>query len=680
MTKLILISLAIFLMHTSSVAKEKENRNSFYITNQAPLIEQPYTELPTGAIKPQGWLLEQLNIMNKGVTGHLDEVFSMIKNDNGWLGGKGDSLEATPYWLDGALPLAYLLDDQGLKDKVQKYVNWSLDTQRPSGYFGPITQYERKNNAKVEKADQGDDWWPRMVMLKVLQQYYTATGDKRVPAFMTKYFQFQMQNLTDSTSLINRYIEQAANSRCQENIMVVYWLYNVTKDKFLLDLADKLYKQTYPWTDWLGNRNWVMNATAQQNAENWMSRHGVNVAMGLKTPVIYYQSKGDPKYLLALKTGFSDLMLLHGLPNGIFSGDEDLHGNAPTQATELCAIVETMFSLEQAIAITGDNTYMDALERMTFNALPAQTSDDYNMRQYLQMPNQVMVTGGDYDFSYCERLSNVFGARTGWYCCLANMHQGWVKYVSHLWYATPDNGLAALVYGPGKVTAKVGKGNTVSINEETSYPFENTINLTITLPEKDTFPISLRIPKWCTEAFISLNGIRLQTVKGNQVVRIEREWKNNDKLKLEFPMQVFTSNWGKNSRAIERGPLVYALKIGEKWEKKDDQEKGEYYDISPTTPWNYGIERKVIDYPEKNSTVTNKSIVGDFYWNQANAPIEILVSARKIPDWILVRNVPYQPVTKRYGSYTGEVGATETVTLIPYGCTKLRISAFPVVK
>jgi uncharacterized protein len=249
-----------------------------------------------------------------------------------------------------------------------------------------------------------------------------------------------------------------------------------------------------------------------------------------------------------------------------------------------------------------------------------------------------------------------------------------------LWYATPDNGLAALVYGPGKVTAKVGKGTTVSINEETTYPFGNTVNLTISLPDKTTFPIALRIPNWCFEATISLNGVKQQTEKGNQVIRIEREWKNNDKLTIEFPMQVFTSNWGKNSRAVERGPLVYALKIGEKWEKKNDQEKGDYFDITPTTLWNYGLVRDVINDPVKNSTVTEKSITGNFYWNQANAPIEIQVKARQIPEWKLVRNIPYQPVTKRYGTYDGAVGETETVTLIPYGCTKLRISAFPVVK
>jgi len=651
------------------------------VAHQASLVSQKYIELPLGSIKPEGWLLTQLQIMNQGSTGHLDETYPPLRDDNGWLGGKGESLEATPYWLDGALPLAWLLDDSSLKKKVMKYVDWVLDNQRPSGYFGPFTKYEQESGKQVERADQGDDWWPRMIMLKVLQQHYSATVDQRVIPFMTRYFRFQYDNLNDSTELINRYIEQTANSRCQENSMMVYWLYNHTRDPFLLSLAEKLRKQTYEWDTWMGNRDWLINAAVQQNDLDWTHRHGVNVAMAIKTPAIYYQAGGDPKYLSALKTGFTDLMALHGLPNGIFSADEDLHGNDPTQATELCAIVEAMYSLEVAMGITGDNTYMDALERMAFNALPAQTTDDYNMRQYLQMPNQVYVSAGDYDFSYCEYLSNAFGARTGWYCCLVNMHQGWAKYATHLWYKTPDNGLAALAYGPSTVTANVGKGVPVTIREETNYPFTGKIDFIISLPESASFPVEFRIPAWCKEATVSLNGVTLQTEEGNRIARVERTWNDHDKLTLEFPMQVATSSWARNSRAVERGPLVYALKVGEQWEKKVDPNLGEYFDIYPTTPWNYGLVRSVIEDPGTHATVVEKPVNGTFYWNQENAPVEIRVNARKIPDWKLVRGVPYQPVTKRYGQYDGVVDEmVETVTLIPYGCTKLRIVAFPVVR
>lgn len=670
--------LTLILLITGGTKVFAQNTN--YIANQPPLVPQKYVELPLGAIRPQGWLKEQLTIMKNGSTGHLDEYYWKIKNDNGWLGGKGDGWEETPYWLDGALPLAYLLDDKTLKNKVLKYVNWTLDHQRESGYFGAFTKDEREQKIKIEQGIQGEDWWPKMVMLKVLCQYYSATEDQRVIPFMTRYFRYQFQNLNACPL---KHWTEWAQSRGEDNIMVVYWLYNITRDKFLLDLADLLYKQTFAWTDWFSSRDWVINAAAQQNNVDWMHRHGVNVAMGLKTPVIYYQSQNDPKYLAAFKTGFSDLMNLHGLPMGIFSADEDLHGNAPTQGTELCAIVETMFSLEKAIGITGDNMYMDALERMAFNALPTQTTDDYNMKQYFQIANQVQVSRGVFDFSlpFGREMTNVFGAQSGYTCCLANMHQGWTKYTTHLWFATPDNGLAALVYGPCKVTAKVADGSEVTIHEETAYPFRGNIDFTLSLRKKSSFPLEFRIPKWCSEATFTLNGVKLRSDKGNQVIRINREWNNNDKLSVDFSMQVTTSNWGRNSRTVERGPLVYALKIGEKWEKKNIKEEGDFYEIYPTTPWNYGLVRSVVDDPVKNSVVVEKSLKGDFYWNQANAPVEIQVEAKKIPGWILVNGVAYQPVTSREGIYQGKVADTvEKITLLPYGCSKIRVVAFPVVK
>ncbi|MBA4168425.1 MAG: glycoside hydrolase family 127 protein, partial [Chitinophagaceae bacterium] len=334
-------------------------------------------EMPLGSIKPEGWLLGQLKIMRAGTTGHLDEVYEKVKDDNGWLGGKGDGWEETPYWLDGAVPLAYLLEDEQLKAKVLRYINWTISNQRPSGYFGPVTKWERETGKKidVDNSENGEDWWPKMVMLKVLQQYYTGSGDARVLPFMTRYFHYQLKAL--KISPLGKWSEWA-KSRGADNVLIAQWLYNITADESLLRLSELIESQSYPWSSWFAGRDWVIHAAAQQNGDAWMTRHGVNVAMGIKDPVVQYQRTGDKKYLRELHTGFNDLMTLHGLPFGMFSADEDLHGNDPSQGTELCAIVESMFSLEKAISLTGDPQYMDALERMTFNALPAQTTDDYN--------------------------------------------------------------------------------------------------------------------------------------------------------------------------------------------------------------------------------------------------------------------------------------------------------------
>lgn len=649
----------------------------------APVADK-YIELPVGAIKPKGWLLHQLQIMNNGTTGHLDEVHDKIKIDNGWLGGKGEAWEETPYWLDGAVPLAYLLDDERLKTKVLQYINWTIENQRPSGYFGPITKWEREtgNKISVNDCDKGEDWWPKMVMLKVLQQYYTATNDMRVIKLMSSYFNYQRQTL--ATCNVGKWTEWAA-SRGTDNEMIIQWLYNITKDKNLLPLAEQVHQQSFAWSEWLGNRDWVINAATYQNSDKWMTRHGVNVAMALKDPSVQYQRSGDAKYIKALQTGFNDLMTLHGLPMGIFSSDEDLHGNDPTQGTELCATVEAMFSLEHIIAVTGDHRYMDALERMTFNALPPQTTDDYNNKQYFQIANQVNIKRGVFNFSlpFNREMNNVLGMRSGYTCCLANMHQGWTKFATHLWYGTPGNGLAALHYSPNTVKAKVGASKTeVTIDEETNYPFSGDIHFTISTKQAVQFPFALRIPSWCNEAVITLNGAPLRKDKGGQVITINRLWKNGDKIVLQLPMTVTTSNWGKNSRAIERGPLVYALKLGERWEKQTEAVEGDYYNVFSEGDWNYGIVEQIVKDPAANVEIAEvKPVSNNFIWNLANAPIEIKLNAKKIPDWKIVNDVAPQPVTARDGLYMGKVEPqVEKITLVPFGCTKVRIVAFPVVK
>ncbi|NML41908.1 hypothetical protein HHL17_32285 [Chitinophaga sp. G-6-1-13] len=643
-----------------------------------------YQELPLGTVKPRGWLLHQLQIMREGSSGHLDEVHNKIKNDNGWLGGKGDGWEETPYWLDGAVPLAYLLDDATLKQKVLRYINWTLDHQRPSGYFGPITKAEREKNIAitVNNPEAGEDWWPKMVMLKVLQQYYTATGDSRVIPFFKKYFQYQLQVLKKCP--IGQWTEWAT-SRGADNALVVQWLYQQSKDPSLLELAALIHRQSYPWTTWLGNRNWVIDAATQQDDHQWMHRHGVNVAMGLKDPVVNYQRTSDRQYLDSLHTGFRDLMTLHGLPMGIFSADEDLHGNAPTQGTELCAIVESMFSLEEIIGITGDIRYMDALERMTFNALPTQTTDDYNNKQYFQIANQVQVKKGVFNFSlpFEKGMNNVYGLRSGYTCCTSNMHQGWTKFASHLWYGTPDHGLAALSYSPNEVTAKVGKQQqSVTIREETAYPFDGQVSFVFQTSATVEFPLQLRIPSWCREAVITLNGQPLRREKGGQVITLQQAWKNNDQLILQLPMEVTVSAWGRNSRAVERGPLVYALKLNERWEKAVDEQEGEYFSIFPEGPWNYGLLEKAVKAPVQNFTVhQGKPVSNDFVWNLEHAPVSITTSAKRLPAWQLVDDVAPQPVTTREGTYKGQAAAEEeTITLVPYGCTKVRVVAFPVVR
>lgn len=642
-----------------------------------------YAAVPPDKITPSGWLSHQLEIMRDGTTGHLDEVYAKLRDDNGWLGGKGDGWEETPYWLDGAVPLAFLLNDDTLKRKISHYMNWVLDHQRTSGYFGPVTKAERERRVQItqDNPEDGEDWWPKMVMLKVLRQYYLATRDDRVIPFMHRYFRYQLSVLKKCP--LGKWT-QWAESRGIDNTMVVQWLYGETGQAYLLELAELLESQSFPWSDWFAARDWVIHAAARQDGQDWMHRHGVNVAMALKAPAVHYQRTGDKRYLQTLKTVFGDLMTLHGLPHGMFSADEDLHGNDPVQGVELCAIVEAMFSLEQSATITGETGYMDAVEKIAFNALPTQTTDDYNNKQYFQIANQVHVCKGVFEFSlpFSREMNNVFGMRSGYTCCLANMHQGWTKFASSLWHATADKGLAALLYAPNEIKIKTGdKDVEVTITERTGYPFSDQIQFLVSTGEPVEFPLYLRIPGWCDQARVTVNGTPVEGADAGKILRIKRSWKEGDQVGLTLPMRLTTAECGRNGRAIERGPVVYALKQQERWEKGTDEKEGDFYSVYPEGDWNYGLLKKAVDDPERHLKVLVTAEADTaFVWNLAHAPVEISAPAKKIPGWSISNGVAHAPVTDRTGIYRGKVAdLEETITLVPYGCTKVRVVAFPVV-
>ncbi|MGA2675210.1 MAG: beta-L-arabinofuranosidase domain-containing protein [Terracidiphilus sp.] len=615
--------------------------------NQSPLAPGAFAQLPLTSVTPRGWLRDQLQIQAAGLTGHLDEFWPDLGPHSAWLGGTGEGWERGPYYLDGLLPLAYLLDDAKLIAKARKWVDWTLEHQRPDGAIGP---------------EKNLDWWPNMLMLKALTQYQEATGDARVVPLMRRYFAYQARNLDQ------RPLHEWAIFRWQDEALSVLWLYNRTGDKSLLDLARKLHHQGHDWEAQFANFGYTDRVEKSQAT---LSTHGVNNAMALKAAAVWYLLTNNGADREAAYQMLRELDLYHALPNGIFSADEHYAGRNPSQGTELCAVVEAMFSLETEMAILGDAVFGDRLEKIAFNPLPGTFTKDMWGHQYDQQPNQVMCTLADRHWATNGPDSNLFGLEPNFGCCTANMHQGWPKFAASLWMAVPGGGLAAVAYAPSEVHTTLPGSVPVSIVEDTEYPFRDRIGLTANPAKPIRFPLVLRIPGWAAGASVTVNGDPVNDVQPGRFLKIERTWNPGDRVELHFPMAIRVTNWYHNSIAVERGPLVYSLALGETWSKLKQFGPAVDWEVFPTTPWNYALAVNLAN-PAASFTVEEHPVTKQPFDAQA-APVVLHAKGRRLTSWELEESsagtLPVSPVWSKQPE--------ESLRLVPYGAAKLRITAFP---
>src|SRR5439155_14235589 len=331
---------------------------------------------------------------------------------------------------------------------------------------------------------QNDDWWPRMVSDYFLRDYHEATNDPRVLPLLSKYYRYMLDNLP------SRPLRDWGKSRAGDEMDTALWLYNRTGERFLLDLVDLLRKQAYDWPT-------IMHENAFQSfGKDFQPKHNVNIPQAMKMPAVSWQRTGDARERGAIDAGEAHLMREHGLSIGMESGTEFLAGRSPGQGIEFCAIVEQLLSDETIVRIFGDGKYADHLEQIAYNALPAAWNRDLTALRYYTLPNHVIAKRGGQGFGQNYYNGVVYGPRSGFPCCCFNAHQGWPKFVQNSWAASSDNGLAAIVYAPNIVTAKVGdgKGATATIVQETIYPFAEEIRFKITMSAPTTFPLALRTP------------------------------------------------------------------------------------------------------------------------------------------------------------------------------------------
>lgn len=633
--------------------------NEFYIGNRAPLLPSPLVKLPIGAIEPQGWLRRQLELQAAGFIGHLTEISAFLaKENNAWLSpdGQGEhGWEEVPYWLKGFGDLGYVLGDQRIIAEARVWLDAVLASQREDGYFGP-----RANLTAIKTAAGGKpDLWPNMIMLNALQSCHEYTGDERVLKLMTSYFRWEL-DLPGADFLLPFWQQQ----RAADNLASVYWLYNRTGEGWLLDLAQKIHRRTANWT--AGVADW----------------HGVNIAQAFRGPGNYYVQSKDPQHLQAVERNYQEVRGVYGqVPGGLYGADENCRPGytGPRQAAETCTMAEMMLSCELLLAITGNPRWADRCEDVAFNSLPASMTADLKALHYLTAPNLVRCDRAN-KAPGVENSGDMFSFNPHRYrCCQHNVSHAWPYFAEHLWMATPGNGLAAVLYAPCQVKAKVGDGAEATITVNTRYPFTDTIELTIATDRPVKFPLYLRVPGWCTAPEIELSGAGQSVlVTPPAYVCLERAWTDGDKVVLRLPMSIGVTRWERNWRSVSvsRGPLTYALRIGEQYVRAGGTDEWPAFEVLPTTPWNYGLVLHETD-PAWSFEVAHQPwpASGQPFVADA-APIELRTKGRKIPAWKedalgLVGEVQLSPVKSEEPE--------EEITLIPMGCARLRIASFPTI-
>jgi hypothetical protein len=650
----------------AQLPKDASSRN--YIANAAPLQPTPMIKLPVSAIRPDGWLAEMLDRQANGLTGELPTISAWLsKEGNAWFSPTGSGRsgwEEVPYWLRGAISLAHIRRDRKLTAECNVWIEAALKNQRSNGDFGPDIRLD----------DGSRDLWGNMLMLQALQTHYEATEDKRVIRLMQRYFRF-LSTIPEIQFLTGYW----QNRRGGDQLASIYWLYNRTKEKWLLELAEKNHRRT---------ANWMMSRTLP----DW---HNVNVAESFDEPGIYYQQSGKEAHLRFAYENFKIIRDLYGdVPGGMFGADENARPGHrdPRQAIETCGMVEQMLSDEELLRITGDSFWADHCEDVAFNSYPAAVTEDFRALRYLTAPNMVASDRENHAPGYQNggpmTLMNPLSHR----CCQHNHTHGWPYYVENLWLATQDNGLATGMYSASRVNARVANRQLIKITQKTRYPFDEQIEFEFETAKPVSFPLYLRIPGWCSNPSIRVNG-RAVILHGNRsgYVKLTTTWKRGDRITLSIPMALRARTWEKNhdSVSVQHGPLTFALRITEnreqvpsestalsdsRWQGSLDLSQWPSTEIRAESKWSFGLVEtsRLIS----SATVERRPWPASNYpWSLNDVPIQLKVTARAVPEWQLDRFGLPAPLQ---ASPVQTQAPEETITMVPMGAARLRISAFPV--
>ncbi len=606
-----------------------------------------YTFFTTHELKPQGWLLRQLRLQADGLCGNLDKVWPDVR-DSAWFGGDRDGWERVPYWLDGFIPLAYLLEDADMIARAKRAVDRILDRQEPDGWICPVSLEQRKDY----------DLWAALLLGKVLVRYYECTRDERVLHALRR----MMKNLYEQLHTGRVRLDRWGSYRWFEGFDALRLLWETGPEDWIRQLALLL------------ERDGVDYCTAEPLWERPLNKwsfgtHIVNICQMLKSEVLSCDLLGRGESGQA-EHFYRKLKQYNGTAVGTFTGDECLSGISPTQGTELCAVVELMDSMERLYAYTGDPVWAERLERVAFNALPATITEDMWAHQYVQMVNQIDCTpfpGKSY-FRTNNSEAHRYGLEPNFGCCTANFGQGWPKLALTAFLRAGD-GVVSAVPLPSSLRTE-WKGIPVCVTLTTDYPFRNRLHYRVEAGEDTDMKLRVRIPSFA----------RALRVNGSSHARraeliFDGFRKGVNEIGISFETEPVLEGRPHGLRCLRRGSLIFSFPIEAEctrveYTKKDVERKYPYcdYDYKGISDWNVAFAGK--DF------LVEECGIADVPFSESQPPLRIRAALCHI-DWGLADG--YETVCSPVPGNRKPLDEPAERSLIPYGCTRLRMTELPLV-
>ena len=398
-----------------------------------------------------------------------------------------------------------------------------------------------------------------------------------------------------------------------------------------------------------------------------------------------YLWTGDARYLQAA-VGWHDLLERVAMqPHGVPVSDEWYGPTGAFRGSETCDVAGYVWSQVCLLFVTGEGRMADRAGAGVLQRGAGHGVARFQDPRLFPEPQPVRQPVAELSARAAGPAAAPISAKHSPLCCTAALNRIVPWFVTHMWMATYDNGLAATCYGPCKVTALVADRVPVVIDCKTDYPFNETIEISVQPAREAAFPLDFHIPGWCAAPTLSVNGSAVAVERNAKgFVRVNRTWKPGDTVRLRLPMTASvqrgrdaasgppydgahrvtpvtipeeTSTRGVPYASVSYGPLLFALPIPDTTDANTPD---------PSARWKFAL-----DVQEPGLTVERAAMPAQWDW-PLEAPLKLRANAVEIA-WNPDPKAPRLPLLPAAKSKPAE-----PVTLIPYGCTKFRISMFPV--